>query len=72
MPSELQAVEAQAMTLSSEDRELLATHLFRSLSAQNLNTVDANWLELAEQRYQALKDGTDIGLSEDAFFKTLA
>ena len=72
MQSELQAVEAQAMALSDQDRERLASHLFRTLSPQNLNSTDAEWLAVAEQRYQALKDGSDTGLSEDDFFKALA
>ena len=72
MQSELQAVEAQAMALSDQDRERLASHLFRILSPQNLNSTDAEWLAVAEQRYQALKDGSDTGLSEDDFFKALA
>jgi hypothetical protein len=72
MQPDLQAVEAQAMALSDQDRERLASHLFRTLSPQNLNSTDAEWLAVAEQRYQALKDGSDTGLTEDDFFKALA
>ena len=72
MQPELQAVKAQAMALSDQDRERLASHLFRTLSPQSLNSTDGEWLAVAEQRYQALKDGSDTGLSEDDFFKALA
>ena len=71
MQPELQAVEAQAMALSDQDRERLASHLFRTLRPKDLNSTDAEWLAVAEQRYQALKDGSDTGLTESAFFKAL-
>jgi hypothetical protein len=72
MSPELKTIEDQAMALPAEDRERLASHLFRSLNAESLNQVDLDWLELAEKRFQALKNGTDVGLSEEAFFKALA
>lgn len=72
MPSELKEIKAQAMALPAEDRERLASQLFNSLSAESLSDTDLAWLKLAEKRYQALKDGTDPGLTEDAFFASFA
>ena len=70
--SELKAIEAKAMALPAEDRERLASHLFKSLNTENLSELDLAWLEIAEKRYKALKDGSDSGLSEDSFFAALA
>lgn len=71
MLTEFKSLEAQALALPPEDRERLASHLFRSLNSTKLSTTDLEWIELAEKRYQALKTGEDPGMSEDEFFAAL-
>ena len=71
MISELKTIEAKAMALPAEDRERLASDLFKSLNTEEPNELDLAWMKIAEKRYQALKDGNDLGLSEDSFFASL-
>ena len=71
MPTEFKSLEAQALALPPEDRERLASHLFKSLSSTTLSPSELEWLELSERRYQALKTGEDPGMSESEFFAAM-
>lgn len=71
MPSSLKDIEKQALELSPAERELLASHLFQSVHHQSISDVDAQWLDLAEERYEALASGQDRGMSEQEFFQKL-
>ena len=72
MSSELKELEARALRLSADERERLASQLFRSLNEEAMTETESAWLEVAEKRFQALKDGTDSGLSESEFFAALS
>lgn len=65
------SLEERALALPTEDRERLANNLLQSLASEPLSDVDAAWLELAEERFQALQDGRDSGMSENEFFASL-
>ncbi len=72
MPSELKEIEDRALRLPADERERLASQLFRSLNEEVMTATEGAWLEVAEKRFQALKDGTDSGLSESEFFAALS
>lgn len=71
MSTELKELEARALRLPADERERLASQLFRSLNEEAMTATDLAWLEVAEARFQALKDGTDPGMSEGEFFAAL-
>ena len=72
MPSELKEIEDRALRLPADERERLASQLFRSLNKEAMTATEGAWLAVAEKRFKALKDGTDSGLSESEFFAALS
>ena len=50
-------IMSAAMTLSPDEREMLAEHLIASLDAEDQETIDRLWAEEAERRYKEIEDG---------------
>ena len=69
MATLLQELEKKANELSIADREVLANHLFQSVHNRELTELEGEWLAVAEQRFNALVDGSDKGIGESDFFK---
>jgi len=57
MPRSRSELEKDAMQLPSQERALLAEHLIASLDAQEDADVEELWLQEAERRYQAYREG---------------
>ena len=57
MPRSRNELETEALQLPSRDRALLAEHLIASLDAQGEADVEELWLQEAERRYQAYREG---------------
>ena len=70
MSPALRQIEEQAFQLPASERELLANHLFQSIHP-DLTDVDEAWLALADERFQAFKQGKDPALSESKFFDAI-
>jgi hypothetical protein len=58
MSPQFRQLEEQALRLPPEDREILADALLHSLDQAPLSDVDEAWVEEAELRYQAWREGT--------------
>lgn len=65
MLANLQTFEAEALALPVSERALLAQHLLASLDDNNEQENEQLWLDEAQRRYNAYKNGTI--LSRDAF-----
>ena len=65
MPSELKEIEARALRLPADERERLASQLFRSLSD---NQVDAAWEDEIAARIEKLDNGNAQFRSIDEVF----
>jgi len=50
-------IMSAAMTLSPDEREMLAEQLIASLDAEDQETIDRLWAEEAERRYKEIEDG---------------
>ena len=50
-------IMSAAMTLSPDEREMLAEDLIASLDAEDQATIDRLWVEEAERRYKEIADG---------------
>ena len=64
----LEQLEAEALKLSREERETLATNLLHSLRETEANEIDAAWVEEAERRFDELSSGKAKGIPGDNFF----
>lgn len=58
----LKQIERQALSLSPEDREILAARLWHSLDDEPITEIDQAWIEEAERRFQDFKDGKTKGI----------
>jgi len=65
MLANLQTFEAEALALPVSERALLAQHLLASLDDNNEQENEQLWLDEAQRRYNAYKNGTIS--SRDAF-----
>jgi putative addiction module component (TIGR02574 family) len=65
MLADLQTFEAEALALPVSERALLAQHLLASLDDNNEQENEQLWLDEAQRRYNAYKNGTIS--SRDAF-----
>jgi putative addiction module component (TIGR02574 family) len=54
----LQTFEAEALTLRASERALLAQHLLASLDETDEQENEQLWLDEAQRRYNAYKNGT--------------
>lgn len=68
MSQKLAAVESDALALPVRDRARLAERLIASLEMERDEEAEELWLQEAEQRYQAYKQGKiKARLAEDVF-----
>ncbi len=58
MRPDLRECEAQALSLPPEERAVLAEHLIASLDTLSDAENERLWLEEADKRYHAYKEGT--------------
>jgi putative addiction module component (TIGR02574 family) len=58
MLANLQTFEAEALTLPASERALLAQHLLASLDDTDEQENEQLWLDEAQRRYNAYKNGT--------------
>ncbi len=54
-------LEVEALELPTEDRADLARRLIESLEDSNTGDFEAEWIEEAERRYAAYRDGVSAG-----------
>lgn len=67
--STLQEIEKAALQLTPGERETLASHLFQSVHDQDINEIDAAWLDESEKRYQEFLKDPSTGIRHtDHFF----
>jgi putative addiction module component (TIGR02574 family) len=57
MSQKLAAIESDALTLPIHDRAILAERLIASLELEGDEEAEELWLQEAERRYQAYKQG---------------
>lgn len=57
MPKSVADLEREARHLPAQDRALLAQHLIASIDPGEDADAEAAWLEEAERRYQAYRQG---------------
>ena len=57
MSRKLSELEAELLQLPPNDRALLANHLLASLESEDDGDVEQAWLEEAERRYRAYREG---------------
>lgn len=57
MPKSVAELEQEAQHLPAQDRALLAQHLIASIDPGEDVDAEAAWLEEAERRYQAYRQG---------------
>jgi len=69
MNADLKKIEEEAFSLSAPERAHLAMSLIESLDNQDDANADALWLEEAERRYQAYREGTIQGRSADNVYR---
>lgn len=68
MAALLEKIEHDALRLSRQERAFLADRLLSSLDGQELNDIDAAWLDEAERRYQEYKKGKRPGIAAQEVF----
>ena len=68
MSPQLKEIEHQALLLPPEDREFLAQKLLHSLDDAPLTDIDEAWIEEAEKRYKAYKQGLTKGIAGEKLF----
>lgn len=71
MTTAAKEIEKNALCLSEDDRERIATNLLHSLQSVSPSENDTAWLDLAEERYSHLVSGEERGLTEEEFFGEL-
>ena len=57
MPSKVKELEKEALRLGPHERAILAEHLINSLDAVEDPDAERLWIEEAEHRYKAYKEG---------------
>jgi putative addiction module component (TIGR02574 family) len=57
MPSKVKELEKEALRLGPHERALLAEHLIGSLDVDDDPEAERLWIEEAERRYKAYKEG---------------
>lgn len=69
MPRSLIELEQEASRLSEKDRALLACHLIASIDPEEDVDAESAWLEEAERRYQAFRQGKLTAKPADQVFR---
>lgn len=57
MPTDFDTILSEALSLSPNDRAMLADHLLASLDGPNQKEIDAAWAEEAERRMREIDEG---------------
>jgi len=68
MSATLDKVEHDALSLPCNERAFLADRLLSSLGAEVLNDVETAWVQEAERRYDAYKQGKRQPIPSSAVF----
>ena len=68
MAALLDKIEHDVLRLSRQERAFLADRLLSSLDGQELNDIDAAWLDEVERRYQEYKKGKRPGIAAQEVF----
>ena len=68
MAALLEKIEHDVLRLSRQERAFLADRLLSSLDGDELNDIDAAWLEEAERRYQEYRKGKRPGIAAQEVF----
>lgn len=68
MATLLKKIEHDALRLSIQERAFLADRLLSSLDGEDLNDIDAAWLDVAETRYREYKNGKRPGTTAQEVF----
>lgn len=68
MSVSIEEITQQALTLSANEREKIASSLLQSTHNSELTDVDKEWISVAEERFANLLSGKDIGIPESEFF----
>ena len=68
MAALLEKIEHDALSLSIQERAFLADRLLSSLYVEELNDIDAAWLDEVERRYQEYKNGKRPGIAAQEVF----
>jgi len=71
MATLLEEIQALALRLPPEDREMLAGALLHSLDRAPLSEVDEAWIAEAERRYDEWRDGKSEPVAGEQFFSDL-
>lgn len=69
MSQKLASIESDALALPVRDRAVLAEHLIASLEVEGDDEAEELWLQEAERRYQAYKQGRIKGKSAEDVLK---
>lgn len=69
MPLKIKEIEEEALRLTSHDRALLAEHLINSLDDKEDPEAERLWVEEAECRYKAYKEGKIKAKPAELVFK---
>jgi putative addiction module component (TIGR02574 family) len=69
MSKSVAELEREARRLPTHDRALLAQHLIASIDPGEDIDAEATWLEEAERRYQAYRQGTLTAKPVDRVFR---
>jgi len=65
----LKRIEAEALSLSIQERAFLADRLLSSLGEAALTDIDAAWIAEAERRYQEYREGKRLGVAAQKVFE---
>ena len=71
MNTKIAEIEESASKLTAAEREILAKKLFESVHNQELTEIDLAWMEIAESRFEKMRLGEDLGVSETEFFSNV-
>jgi len=73
MSKQLEKITQEAMQLELEERALLARTLLRSMDQPSESEIERLWLEEAERRLQAYREGKVKGIpAEQVFNRAIA
>lgn len=71
MTSKFVDIEMQALSLSPEEKEMLAGRLLTSVQTESFNEIDQAWIAEAEKRYDRYKQGLQHGIPGEQFFQEI-
>jgi len=69
--SKIEKIEQEISQLSAQERALLAEYLLQSLDEEEDPDAEQAWIEEAERRYKAYKEGKVRGIPADQVFEDI-